>query len=441
MDKFLNLADLAHFWGRIKAKLDGKQNALVSGTNIKTINNENLLGSGNIDIHGDDVFVAVYEQTSYADVTAAIDASKVIMLDMPANHNLFNITHATYTNGGNAIMYAIFKMNNRSTLMTATLTPAGIWTVVHTDLQDKLVSGTNIKTINNQSLLGSGNINIEGGSIGYIDYDSVTFDEAAEILANNTTLFLKLNNVDLPIIFYDIDTSTNYIRIAAISSSVADIRARRNAMIYSVAVEFRKHITEGTLRSYYAVSIQERLISGNNIKTINNQSLLGSGNISIQGGGTVDTAMSDTSENAVQNKVIKSYVDTADTNLQNQLDTLTGRVGQNFEVGKEKWYGTYTDENGITYQVYSKMVYIPALPSTPGITTYSHGVSNIKQILSIYGFTTDGFVLNAPRQVASDNITIYQASKSSSNQTFSIEVGKDRSSKKAYVVMIYAKNN
>lgn len=29
--------------------------------------------------------------------------------------------------------------------------------------QDKLVSGTNIKTVNNQSLLGSGNINIGGG--------------------------------------------------------------------------------------------------------------------------------------------------------------------------------------------------------------------------------------------------------------------------------------
>jgi hypothetical protein len=30
--------------------------------------------------------------------------------------------------------------------------------------QPKLVSGTNIKTINDQSLLGSGNINIAGGS-------------------------------------------------------------------------------------------------------------------------------------------------------------------------------------------------------------------------------------------------------------------------------------
>ena len=32
--------------------LQAKQNELVSGTNIKTINNESILGSGNIDIQG-----------------------------------------------------------------------------------------------------------------------------------------------------------------------------------------------------------------------------------------------------------------------------------------------------------------------------------------------------------------------------------------------------
>ena len=46
----------------------------------------------------------------------------------------------------------------------------------HQDLsgkQDKLVSGTNIKTINNQSLLGSGNITISSGSGGTSDYNSL----------------------------------------------------------------------------------------------------------------------------------------------------------------------------------------------------------------------------------------------------------------------------
>ena len=39
----------------------------------------------------------------------------------------------------------------------------GIVTWLSNWFQDKLVSGTNIKTVNNQSLLGSGNINISGG--------------------------------------------------------------------------------------------------------------------------------------------------------------------------------------------------------------------------------------------------------------------------------------
>lgn len=43
-------------------------------------------------------------------------------------------------------------------------------------------------------------------------------------------------------------------------------------------------------------------------------------NIQVQdGGGSIDTAMSDTSTNAVQNKVIKSYVDTTNQNTGNEL--------------------------------------------------------------------------------------------------------------------------
>ena len=57
---------------------------------------------------------------------------------------------------------------------------------------------------------------------------------------------------------------------------------------------------------------QDTLVSGSNIKTINGQSILGMGNINIEGGGggiTLDSEMSDTSTNAVSNKVIKEYVD------------------------------------------------------------------------------------------------------------------------------------
>lgn len=111
--------------------------------------------------------------------------------------------------------------------------------------------------------------------------------------------------------------------------------------------------------------------------------------------------------------------------------------GNNFEVGVEKWYGTYK-ENGVTYQVYSKLLDIGALPSAAGTTQYPHGITGIKQILQISGVTNDGFVMNAPRQNAQDNISIYQAQKSGN---IVVEVGKDRSSKTGFVMLIYAKNN
>ena len=65
---------------------------------------------------------------------------------------------------------------------------------------------------------------------------------------------------------------------------------------------------------------QDTLTSGTNIKTINNQSLLGSGNIEISAPSiTVDTTMSDTSTNPVQNKVIKAYIDGLVGNVATQL--------------------------------------------------------------------------------------------------------------------------
>ena len=97
-------------------KIKNKQDKLVSGTNIKTINGASILGNGNITITGEG---------------GSIDTS----------------SFATKTE-------------------------------VNTNLskkQDKLVSGTNIKTINGQSLLGNGNIEITGGSTEGPGTESVSY--------------------------------------------------------------------------------------------------------------------------------------------------------------------------------------------------------------------------------------------------------------------------
>ena len=53
MSEKLNKEGLQHAWGRIKNYIDTllgtKQNTLVSGTNIKTVDGKNILGSGNLE--------------------------------------------------------------------------------------------------------------------------------------------------------------------------------------------------------------------------------------------------------------------------------------------------------------------------------------------------------------------------------------------------------
>ena len=52
MTKYVNNNGVSEMWANTKnyisAQLLGKQDTLVSGTNIKTVNNQSLLGSGNI---------------------------------------------------------------------------------------------------------------------------------------------------------------------------------------------------------------------------------------------------------------------------------------------------------------------------------------------------------------------------------------------------------
>lgn len=79
-DKFLNSTGLTALRNWITQKLGLKQDTLVSGTNIKTINNESILGSGNINISigGSDVFVATYNITPIEDIVDAWNDNKVI---------------------------------------------------------------------------------------------------------------------------------------------------------------------------------------------------------------------------------------------------------------------------------------------------------------------------------------------------------------------------
>lgn len=68
--------------------------------------------------------------------------------------------------------------------------------------QNKLVSGTNIKTINNTSLLGSGDIDTKEI---FIANNTTTYDEISYVLLNGKTVFFQTGNFD---IYYQYTRST-----------------------------------------------------------------------------------------------------------------------------------------------------------------------------------------------------------------------------------------
>ena len=129
----------------------------------------------------------------------------------------------------------------------------------------------------------------------------------------------------------------NKIRVSGTTYDIQDINAPKTVELtqaqYNALVDKDPNtyyiITDaeaGDLTNYYTKTEtntllggkQDTLVSGTNIKTINNTSILGSGNIDIQGGGsiTVDTELSTTSENPVQNKVVTAALNGKGDSLQ-----------------------------------------------------------------------------------------------------------------------------
>ena len=174
---------------------NGKQDALVSGTNIKTVNNTSLLGSGNVAV------------------------------------------------------------------------------------QETLVSGTNIKTINGNDLLGSGNIVIQGGGGSTVSYTQTqtSGNELGTITIDGTASK----------IYSPTETDPTVPSWAKASSKPSYTASEVGAVPTTRTVNNKALSSDVTLNAS-DVGAQPTLVSGTNIKTVNNESLLGSGNITIQGGAGAD---------------------------------------------------------------------------------------------------------------------------------------------------------
>ena len=233
---------------------NSKQDALVSGTNIKTINGESILGEGNITISSGGTVASTDVRVNGTSITSNGVANLITESaynsstnkiatknDIPTNNNQLTngagyITGISKSDVTTALGYTPYNSTNpngytsntgtitgvsangtsvatsgvadippatttrygvtllsSSTSSTSTslaATPSAVKSAydLANGKQDKLVSGTNIKTINGESLLGSGNITTESAEE---DFSSkVTFNETP-----GNTYFYKKNGI------------------------------------------------------------------------------------------------------------------------------------------------------------------------------------------------------------------------------------------------------
>lgn len=193
--------------------ISGLQETLVSGTNIKTINGNSLLGSGDIDTS--QVAVCTYNSANstmngltFEQMKNALNSNKVVVCE--ANNSTYYLSNISTT------IATFVKIRNPHATnpqvdYIITDNSGSTWTSGTHDLQLKLVgsgSGQNIKTVNGNSLLGSGDIAIDQ------DYERVmtlSADTDMSTILNNTTC----NNANLLLqitadTVIDMDTYANH---------------------------------------------------------------------------------------------------------------------------------------------------------------------------------------------------------------------------------------
>jgi hypothetical protein len=154
--------------------------------------------------------------------------------------------------------------------------------------QATLVSGTNIKTINSTSILGSGNIAISsavawGGVTGTLS-DQTDLQTALDLKVDENAAITGATKTKITYDAKGLVTAGADATTADIASST-DKRYVTDAQLVVVGNTSGTNTGDNATNSQYsglAASKQDTLVSATNIKTINSTSVLGSGNIAVE---------------------------------------------------------------------------------------------------------------------------------------------------------------
>lgn len=292
----------------LNTKVDNKQDTLVSGTNIKTVNGESILGEGNIEISGGETITVDAELSETSEnpvqnkvITAALNGKQVAgdyaLKSEAATKSELALTNAELEHKADKTsVYTIQEVDNKLAAKQAMLIQGDNITLSEPDAEGKVTISASQPDIT-----------------GLATKAEVTEGLAAKL---DTSVY-NVEKADFALKSEIPDTSG-----LATKEEISDMETKTNAASTYATIQSVEDVS-GEVATL-STDKQDNLVSGTNIKTINGETILGTGDIEISSGGPVDTEMSDTSENAVQNKVIKAYIDSLVGNILTQLQEVNG---------------------------------------------------------------------------------------------------------------------
>lgn len=314
----------------VETTMNGKQDTLVSGTNIKTINNQSILGEGNIEIsdyytktEADEIFATITQVNHQAaDISAlqtdmrgkqatlvsgenikTINSESILGtgdIQINAGAKLFNIGSAPFSNFYNLLSDTVSALNNGTDYTDSYSTMNETICKQYYDF---------FKTLKNGDLLSQydkifGNIfKVECNPL---YFEPNTGNNAFDILIKYLGNFSSQNFInytrDIYVHFYFYKYSSGeigqvelkvYTKKAGPSLQKNDFKTingesvlgEGNIEVSGVSQEQAQEIAKIPTLETDMMGKQATLVSGTNIKTINGNSILGEGNLVIEGGG------------------------------------------------------------------------------------------------------------------------------------------------------------
>lgn len=144
---------------------------------------------------GGGVFVATYNVTTAQEIIAYLDAAKEPFAPMLVKRGADYYTVVTASKQAeNKVIIRTFATLSGDYYMFAYTITDNVWAASSHGFQKRLESGTNIKTINGQAIVGSGNLILHQGVGDGLDLnDMPSYNELQQMLDNNALLYIDGN--------------------------------------------------------------------------------------------------------------------------------------------------------------------------------------------------------------------------------------------------------